>query len=127
MRIGQSDAAALSGPALRSFFAIAARWDLTEEEQMRVLGISDAATLKSWRFDGDVCLALETLTRISAMLGIYAAISIILPVPASADAWMRAPNQAALFGGRSALDRMLDGGLDDLLAVRRYLDAHTYN
>ena len=121
------DAAALSGPSLRAFGAIAGRWSLTKDEQMCLLGIGDVATLERWRSGAEVCLELETLTRISLALGIYAAINVLLPVTASADAWMRAPNQAPIFGGRSALDRMLDGGLDDLFAVRRYLDAQAYN
>ena len=36
---------------------------------------------------------------------------------------MSKPNQAALFGGKSALERMLAGNVADLLAVRQYLDA----
>ena len=41
----------------------------------------------------------------------------------AADAWLRRPNDAPLFGGRSALDRMLSGQVSDLFLVRQYLDA----
>ena len=37
--------------------------------------------------------------------------------------WIKAPNTAALFGGHSALDKMLQGRVSDLCDVRRYLDA----
>jgi hypothetical protein len=47
---------------------------------------------------------------------------ILFPAPEVADAWMRKPNAAPLFGGRSALQRMLAGNVSDLNAVRRYLD-----
>jgi hypothetical protein len=40
-----------------------------------------------------------------------------------ADEWVRRPNAAPLFGGRSALDRMLGGQVADLYVVRQYLDA----
>ena len=40
-----------------------------------------------------------------------------------ADAWLRKPNDAPLFGGRTALDRMLAGQVSDLFVVRQYLDA----
>ena len=46
----------------------------------------------------------------------------LLPDAAAADAWVRQPNGATPFGGRSALDRMLAGNLGDLNLVRRYLD-----
>jgi hypothetical protein len=36
---------------------------------------------------------------------------------------VRQPNNAAPFGGRSALERMLSGQVADLYVVRQYLDA----
>jgi len=36
---------------------------------------------------------------------------------------VREPNTAPLFGGRSALDRMMGGQVADLYVVRHYLDA----
>ena len=42
--------------------------------------------------------------------------------PTAADAWVRKPNTAAPFGGRSALAHMLGGNVADLYVVRRYLD-----
>lgn len=39
------------------------------------------------------------------------------------DAWIRKPSDAPLFGGRSALDRMLSGQVADLFVVRRHIDA----
>ena len=55
-------------------------------------------------------------------MGIYKSLQILLPEAAAADAWVRKPNAALLFGGRSALDRMLAGNVSDLNLVRRYLD-----
>ena len=40
-----------------------------------------------------------------------------------ADEWLRRPNSAPLFGGQSALQRMLGGQVADLYVVRQYLDA----
>lgn len=39
----------------------------------------------------------------------------------SAPGWLRAPNRAAIFGGRSPLERMLEGRMEDLLATLTYL------
>ena len=57
------------------------------------------------------------------MLGIYKALQILLPDPAAADAWVKRPNAAPLFNGRSALDLMLSGRVADLFLVRQFLDA----
>jgi Protein of unknown function (DUF2384) len=63
------------------------------------------------------------LERLSYLFGIYAALQILLPVASQADAWVRKPNAAPVFGGKSALERMLGGQVADLYVVRHYLDA----
>lgn len=113
----------LGGPALRAFFNIAKAWGLSEQEQMKLLGLSSRSTLHSWKASRVSRVSRDTLERISYLLGIFKAINILLPDPKRADAWMRAPNKAPLFGGRSALDRMTTGNIGDLYAVRQYLDA----
>ncbi|MGZ5042379.1 MAG: MbcA/ParS/Xre antitoxin family protein, partial [Usitatibacter sp.] len=67
-------------------------------------------------------LSRDTLERISYVLGIYKALQMLLPSDEAADAWIRKPNAAPLFGGRSAIERMLSGNVADLYEVRRYLD-----
>jgi hypothetical protein len=98
-------------------------WQLGVEQQMKLLGLSARSTFFKWRKDQDVALPKDALERISYILGIYKALQILLPDPRAADAWIRKPNAAAPFGGRSALDRMLSGNVADLYVVRRYLDA----
>jgi hypothetical protein len=68
-------------------------------------------------------LPRDVLERLSYVFGIYKALQILLPDPAAADAWVRKPNEAPGFGGRSALEKMLSGNVADLYEVRRYLDA----
>jgi hypothetical protein len=43
-------------------------------------------------------------------------------LPQTADEWVRKPNKAQLFGGKSALDRMASGNVADLYVVRQYVD-----
>ena len=109
--------------ALRTFFRIAERWQLTAAEQGRLLGVAKS-TLYDWKA-GRVRRGLEpyVLERLSYVFGIYAALQILFPQPERADAWLRKPNTAPVFGGRSALDRMLAGNVADLYVVRQYLDA----
>jgi hypothetical protein len=113
----------LSAPGLRAFFRIAGLWGLSNEEQMTLLGLTSRSTFFNWRRDPEVGLSKDTLERISYVLGIYKALRILLPDDRAADAWVRQPNTAAPFGGRSALERMLSGQVADLFVVRQYLDA----
>ncbi len=113
----------LGGPALRAFFGLARAWALSEQEQMKLLGLASRSTLHSWKAGRVSKVSRDTIERISYLLGIFKAINILLPDQKRADAWMRAPNEAPLFGGRSALDRMTSGNIGDLYVVRQYLDA----
>jgi hypothetical protein len=119
-----ADRQALSAPALRVFFNIAELWGLSLEQQMRLLGEPARSTFFKWKKSPNAAnLSKDMLERISYILGIYKALQILLPKPESADAWIKKPNAAAVFGGQSALDRMLSGNVADLYAVRQYLDA----
>lgn len=115
--------AEMAGPGLRAFFRIAALWRLGVEEQITLLGTPARSTYFKWKKEGAEALPRDVLERISYVLGIYKALQVLLPDERAADAWVRAPNDAAPFGGRSALERMLSGQVADLYEVRRYLDA----
>jgi len=111
-----------AGAALRTFFRLADAWGLTGAEQATLLGVA-RATLYQWKQGKAGPLDRHVLERLSYLFGIYAALQILLPVAERADEWIRKPNDAPLFGGRSALDRMLGGQVADLYVVRHYLDA----
>jgi hypothetical protein len=113
----------LSGPALRTFFNIAEQWELSNREQKALLGVSADSTFYNWKTGKSGALPKDTLERISYVLGIYKALQILLPSAKASDEWVKKPNKAPLFGGRSALDRMLSGNVADLFVVRQYLDA----
>jgi hypothetical protein len=113
----------LGGPGLRAFANIAEAWGLTVADQLKLLGIASRSTFFKWRRETSPRLPRDTLERLSYVLGIYKSLQILLPDPKAADEWVRRPNNAAIFGGRSALDRMLSGQVADLYVVREYLDA----
>jgi hypothetical protein len=117
------DRKVVSGPALRTFFRIAELWSLSIDEQMTLLGVTARSTFFKWKKGAETALPKDTLERISYLLGIYKALQTLLPDERAADEWVRRPNAAPLFGGRSALDRMLSGQVADLFTVRQYLDA----
>jgi len=118
-----SESSAAGAAGLRAFARIADLWHLSIAERMTLLGLSSRSTYFKWRKESQVRLPRDTLERISYLLGIYKALQLLLPDTRAADEWIRRPNEAAVFGGRSALDRMLSGNVADLYIVRQYLDA----
>ena len=115
--------AAAAQAALRTFWRLCDAWKLDAAEQTTLLGVG-RTTLYQWK-QGKVGAPLDrhVLERLSYLFGIYAALQILLPAAQQADEWVRKPNAAPLFGGKSALDRMLGGQVADLYVVRHYLDA----
>jgi hypothetical protein len=120
---GRSGSTSLGGPGLRAFANIAEAWGLTVADQLKLLGIASRSTFFKWRREREPRLPRDTLERLSYLLGIYKSLQILLPDARAADEWIRKPNDAPLFGGRSALDRMMTGQVADLYVVRQYLDA----
>jgi hypothetical protein len=107
--------------ALQAFFRLASEWGLSTGDQITLLGRPSRRTFYRWRA-GDVAgLPPDSLERVSVLLGIYKALAILLPVPERAHGWVTRANAA--FGGRSALEVMRQGRVDDLYQVRRHLDA----
>ena len=113
----------ISGGALRTLFRIADAWQLNTKELMKLLGNPPRSTFYKWKQGETVALPHDVLERISYVFGIYSALQVLLPKPEAADAWIKKSNAAPLFGGKSALDRMLSGQVADLYVVRQYLDA----
>jgi len=114
----------IAAAGLRAFGRIAELWRLSVDDQLCLLGQPSRSTFFAWRKHPERArLPRDTLERLSYVLGIYKSLQILLPDGAAADGWIHQPNQAAPFGGRTALQCMLAGNVSDLHAVRRYLDA----
>ncbi|WP_439373031.1 antitoxin Xre/MbcA/ParS toxin-binding domain-containing protein [Bradyrhizobium sp. DASA03120] len=105
---------------LEFFFKLAEIWDLSTEQQIKLLGSPARSTYFRWRKDGgDV--SVDTLERISHLGSIYKALSILLDSHEAAVRWIRRPNR--YFDGATALDVMLSGNLSNIIRVRQYVDA----
>jgi hypothetical protein len=114
----------MSRVAVQAFANIARLWQLDIDAQLTLLGNPSRSVWFKWKKQPETAqLGRDTLERISYILGIYKALQILLPEEQAADAWIKRPNSAPPFGGRSALDRMLSGNVADLYVVRQYLDA----
>lgn len=88
---------------------------------MRLLGLDNRSTFQTWKRGTVAAIPKDALERISYVMGIYKGLQMLLP--RSADEWVRKPNDAPLFAGRPAIERMTSGNVADLYVVRQYIDA----
>ncbi|RXT25414.1 hypothetical protein B5P46_15115 [Rhizobium leguminosarum] len=116
----------LSAPALRTFLAIADLWGLSEEQRLLMLGYPSRSTYHNWakqaREHGAFTLDVDTLTRISAVLGIHQALGVLFSDERAGVAWLRKPHQALVFSGHPPINVATNGTQDGLMTVRRFLD-----
>jgi hypothetical protein len=115
----------VSGAGLRTFLSIALRWQLSEEEQVRLLRASSVKELRHWAEAAQApqCLTLETdvLMRISAVLGLFRDLQQIIATADEEHRWLRGTNKAAPFLGRAPIEVLHNGTLENLLEVRSYV------
>jgi uncharacterized protein (DUF2384 family) len=102
------------------FFHISDVWELSNDQQMKLLGSPGRSTYFRWRKAGGD-LSVDTLERISHVGAIFKALAILNETPQIGDDWLRRPNR--FFEGATALEVMMTGNLSDLIKVRQYLDA----
>jgi hypothetical protein len=112
----------LSAPALKAFFNIMTRWQIRDEDARALLGGVSNGPFYEWKRDPNRTLDTDRLTRISYLIGIFKALS-ILHGKRLADEWVRLPNSNPIFGGGTPLAYMIRGGLPAMHIVRRLLDA----
>ena len=117
----------LAGPALRTFANIAVEWGLSKKQCLAVLGQPARATYYNWLRKAQqgetVEVPLDTLLRISAVLGIYKDLQILFASVADQKAWLHAENDGLVFGRQAPVEFVTSGTQDSLMLVRRYLDA----
>jgi hypothetical protein len=118
--------ARLSGPGLRVFQRIANMWELSEAQCVAALGHPDPATYQSWISEAAehaaVDVTFDTLSRISAIVGIYKALSTLFSDNAHALQWLTSPHQGTEFAGATPLSFIVEGGPNGMMTVRYYLD-----
>jgi uncharacterized protein (DUF2384 family) len=115
----------LAGAGLRAFFKIAKAWQLTESQQLSLLGLTVRSTLFAWKSKaakGAIKLGPDTLERLGHILGIWKDLAILFPQDETADQWLHRPNDNYPFMGEPPLARM-ECSMEGLAQVRRHLDA----
>jgi hypothetical protein len=113
----------LSGPGLRAFFNIIKCTDIRDADARELLGgISNGPYYAMKRDPNGKVLDVDTLQRISYLIGIYKALHMLHSEPL-ADEWLKLPNRNHLFAGKTPLEYMVRGGMSAMQTVRRLLDA----
>jgi len=110
-----------SAPAQRTFLRLADAWKLSDSEARALLGEPDSWSCVDWK-PGTVCeMSKGVLLRISHLLGIYRALHLLFPDPVQADRWLRQPNAASPFNGKSAIAWACENGPNGVEALHEYL------
>ncbi len=112
----------LSKSGLKAFYKLVQAWKLRDEDACTLLGGLSSSAFYEWKKKPDRLLEVDRITRISYLLGIYKALHILYG-DTLADQWVNLPNRNLLFGGRTPLDCMLEGGLPAMQTLRQLLDA----
>jgi len=118
----RGERARLSGPALKGFFNIMARWKVRDEDARALLGGVSNGPFYEMKRQPERLLDPDRLMRISYLVGIYKALH-VLHSPGLADEWVHLANRNPIFAGRTPLAYMIGGGLPAMQTVRRLLDA----
>lgn len=113
----------VSAAAVRLFLTMADLWRLNIDQRRALLGDISRPTYHNWQNGKVGTLSRDQLERISLALGIHKGLKLLFADDAGALRWFTSPNRDLPFAGRSPLERALLGSIDDLYAVRRYIDA----
>jgi hypothetical protein len=113
----------LTPAAVGAVVRLAEIWKLNSVEICSLLGdVSERTWFRMKKGAWSGALSQDTLTRVSALVGIFKGLRLLFSEPLS-DEWVRLPNRGPLYGGRRPLDAMIEGGIPKMLEVRRHIDA----
>ena len=112
--------AELTPAAVKAMAMLADRWGLRVRDVGDLMGGLPSSTWHDWKVDPPKELSVDQLTRVSLTLGMYEALR-QLHCGALADEWPSRPNSNPIFGGRTPVQAMIDGGIPAMLQVRSLL------
>lgn len=105
--------------ALKGFFGMANRWQLSRPEAMTLLGLTATSTYANWKNGKTGTIPRDTLERISYLLNIDEQLRKTHPTHTSVNMWLRQKNITGL--DSSALEKMLQGNVIDVYWVLQKL------
>lgn len=99
------------------------KWHCTTEEALTLLGLKRSTWFKYKSAPEKITFNHDITERISYVLNIHAALRVLFSHPDSVYNWVRKPNKAPFYNGKSAMDIMMQGRVVDLWAVASRLNA----
>jgi hypothetical protein len=115
--------ARLTPAGIDGFLKLAEIWRLTSAEACALLGdVSERTWFRMKKGERTGALSQDTLTRISALVGIFKGLRLLFSEPLS-DEWIRLPNKGPLYAGQRPLDVLIQSGIPKMVEVRRHVDA----
>lgn len=106
--------------ALTVFFNITKGWKLKPKQELILIGSPPRSTFYKWKSGKVNSISGDTLERISYIMHIYQSLRKVFPTVDHANTWPHKANSA--FGDESALTYMLQGSMQHIADVKRYLD-----
>lgn len=108
--------------ALKAFRRLVDEWGLTGQQAAALLDVSSSTWDRLKQTDNRKSLSQDQLTRISALVGTYKGLHLLF-ADDMADRWPKLENRAPLFDRMTPVEAMIEGGIPQMLEVRRYVDA----
>jgi len=111
----------LTPVGIKAALRIAEAWHLSALQTSQLLGVNE----RTWyrlRQSTPKSLSQDTLTRISALIGIYKGLRLLFSEPL-ASAWPARPNSNPIFAQETPVNAMIKGGIPMMLRTRGYVDA----
>jgi uncharacterized protein (DUF2384 family) len=110
------------GTAIKALARVFKAWRINGETAARLSGVSERTWTRMRGGAWSGSLTQDQRMRASALIGLYKGLHLYFGDPL-ADQWVKMPNRGPLFGGRSPIDHMQDGGLPAMMDTREYIDA----
>jgi hypothetical protein len=105
----------------RAIIALFSHWGVTDDQAAILLGGISVKTFRRWKKREYGNVGRDLADRMSMLLGIHKALRVIYSDTDRGYRWIGANSD--VFGGKTALSVMLQGGSEDIRRVRTYLDA----
>lgn len=118
----EEDRARLTPAALKGFFKIVELWEIPIKDARGLLGGLSETQFHEWKKGRARVLNIDTLTRISYLLGIYQALNVVFGAEL-ANKWINLSNTHPLFAGDTPLQYLLQGGIPAFTWIRSLLEA----
>lgn len=110
--------------AMRIFDMVAKAWELSTEENAKLLGRREVK-IEEWRVSPD-SMPWEVIERIMLLTSAHRALAIYLDGHDGASAWLRTATASPPFRAETALRYLMDAGMPGIRILRDYLEAETW-